>query len=139
MNELWLEFHRLLPLPPPLTSPPPSHSSLSPPPPLLALPLSLPSSLSLSFLSLSLSPSLFSPSSPSTQDAHLLDFMSCYYELITRLGSDIEEKTLAASISNLSQAESEPLVQFLYTTLNNLASLLVRPSITEESGGCGLH
>ena len=77
------------------------------------------------------------PSLSPEQDNNLLQFMSGYYDLNTRLGSDLEEKTLATSISNLSLADSEPLVQFLYITLSNLASLLVRPSITEESGGRG--
>lgn len=67
------------------------------------------------------------------QDDSLLGFMSGYYDLNTRLGSDFEEKALTSSISSLTLADSEQLVQFLHITLSNLACLLVRPSITEES------
>jgi len=67
------------------------------------------------------------------QDTHLLDFMSRYYELNPRLGSDIEEKSLGHAIDSLKGSASEALVQFLHITLNNLCSLLVRPTVTEES------
>ena len=72
-------------------------------------------------------------SSPTPQDTHLLDFMSRYYELNPRLGSDHEEKALGVAIDSLKGANHESLVQFLHITLNNLSSLLVRPTVTEES------
>ena len=58
--------------------------------------------------------------------------MKYFYEFNPRLGSDMEEKALANSILNLMNANAEPLVQFLHITLNNLATLLVRPSVSEE-------
>ena len=67
------------------------------------------------------------------QDTHLLDFMHRFYELNPRLGSDSEEKALGVAIDSLRGANSESLVQFLHITLNNLCSLLVRPTVTEES------
>jgi len=70
----------------------------------------------------------------SHQDEHLLEFMSQYYSLHSQLGSQEEERALAVSISHLSEANPEPLVQFLHITLNSLASLLIRPTVTEESG-----
>ena len=70
----------------------------------------------------------------SHQDEHLLEFMSQYYSLHSQLGSLEEEHALAASIFHLSEANPEPLVQFLHITLNSLASLLIRPTVTEESG-----
>lgn len=59
--------------------------------------------------------------------------MKFFYEFNPRLGADQEEKALANSVQSLSKANPEPLVQFLHITLNNLATLLVRPSVTEES------
>lgn len=59
--------------------------------------------------------------------------MKFFYEFNPRLGSDFEEKALASSVIDLKKAHSEPLVQFLHITMNNLATLLVRPSVTEES------
>ena len=59
--------------------------------------------------------------------------MKFFYEFNPRLGSDIEEKALSSSVLELKRAQPEPLVQFLHITLNNLATLLVRPSVTEES------
>lgn len=59
--------------------------------------------------------------------------MKYFYEFNPRLGTDLEEKALAGSIMELKQAHSEPLIQFLHIVLNNLATLLVRPSVTEES------
>lgn len=59
--------------------------------------------------------------------------MKYFYEFNPHLGSDMEEKALAASIQELKKANPEPLVQFLHITLNNLSTLLVRPSVTEES------
>ena len=59
--------------------------------------------------------------------------MKYFYEFNPRLGSDMEEKALASSVVDLKKASAEPLVQFLHITLNNLSSLLVRPSVTEES------
>ena len=70
----------------------------------------------------------------SRQDLHLLEFMNQYYSLHSQLGSQEEERSLAASISRLSEANAEPLVQFLHITLNSLSSLLIRPTVTEESG-----
>ena len=70
----------------------------------------------------------------SHQDEHLLEFMSQYYSLHSQLGSQEDERALAVSISHLSEANPEPLVQFLHITLNSLASLLIRPTVTEESG-----
>ena len=70
---------------------------------------------------------------PRPQDTHLLDFMSRYYELNPRLGSVPEEKVLGVAIDSLRGANHESLVQFLHITLNNLSSLLVRPTVTEES------
>jgi len=67
------------------------------------------------------------------KDEHLLEFMNQYYSLHSQLGSQEEERALASSISHLSKANPEPLVQFLHITLNSLASLLVRPTVTEES------
>ncbi len=63
----------------------------------------------------------------------MLDFMGRYYEMNPRLGSPLEEKTLGAAIDSLKGANSEAIVHFLHITLNNLASLLVRPTVTEES------
>ena len=63
--------------------------------------------------------------------------MNQYYSLHSQLGSQEEERALASSISHLSKADPEPLVQFLHITLNSLASLLIRPTVTEESGQCG--
>ena len=63
----------------------------------------------------------------------MLDFMGRYYEMNPRLGSPLEEKTLGAAIDSLKGANSEAVVQFLHITLNNLSSLLVRPTVTEES------
>lgn len=59
--------------------------------------------------------------------------MKFFYELNPRLGSDVEEMALSNSVVNLKEANAEPLVQFLHITLSNLATLLVRPSVTEES------
>lgn len=59
--------------------------------------------------------------------------MKYFYEFNPRLGSDMEEKALSASVHDLKKANPEPLVQFLHITLNNLSTLLVRPSVTEES------
>lgn len=59
--------------------------------------------------------------------------MKFFYEFNPRLGSEAEEKGLSESVQNLKKANSEPLVQFLHITLNNLSTLLVRPSVTEES------
>ena len=59
--------------------------------------------------------------------------MKYFYELNPRLGSDVEEMALSNSVQNLKEANAEPLVQFLHITLSNLATLLVRPSVTEES------
>lgn len=59
--------------------------------------------------------------------------MKFFYEYNPRLGADIEEKTLASSVLELKKANPDPLIQFLHITLNNLATLLVRPSVTEES------
>ena len=67
------------------------------------------------------------------EDDRLLDFMKYFYEFNPRLGSEHEEKALANSVLDLKKAHPEPLVQFLHITLNNLATLLVRPSVTEES------
>lgn len=59
--------------------------------------------------------------------------MKYFYEFNPRLGADVEEKALASSVVDLKRAHPEPLVQFLHITLNNLTTLLVRPSVTEES------
>lgn len=59
--------------------------------------------------------------------------MHRFYELNPRLGSEIEEKTLGVAIDSLKGANPESLVQFLHITLSNLCSLLVRPTVTEES------
>ena len=59
--------------------------------------------------------------------------MKCFYEFNPRLGAELEERTLANSVMELKKARSEPLIQFLHITLNNLATLIVRPSVTEES------
>lgn len=59
--------------------------------------------------------------------------MKFFYELNPRLGSEREEKALSCSLMELKKSDSEPLVQFLHIILNNLATLLVRPSVTEES------
>ena len=59
--------------------------------------------------------------------------MKYFYEFNPRLGSELDEKSLASSILDLKKANPEPLVQFLHITLNNLATILVRPSVTEES------
>ena len=67
------------------------------------------------------------------QDDRLLDFMKYFYEYNPRLGSEMEEKALSSSVLELKKANPEPLVKFLHITLNNLATLLVRPSVTEES------
>ena len=69
-----------------------------------------------------------------TQDDHLLDFLTRYYHLVMQLGSEQDERLLGQSISNLHGANPEIILQFLHITLNNLASLLIRPSVTEESG-----
>lgn len=72
------------------------------------------------------------------QDDHLLNFMKAFYDYNPRLGAEMEEKTLAGSMLDLKRANAEPLVQFLHITLNNLGTLLVRPSVTEESAKvCG--
>ena len=63
----------------------------------------------------------------------MLVFMKYFYEFNSRLGTDSEEKTLASSVIELKRARPETLIQFLHITLNNLATLLVRPSVTEES------
>ena len=50
------------------------------------------------------------------------------------LGIELEEKSLVGSVRQLEEAASEPLVKFLYLTLNSLCSLLVRPTVNTESG-----
>ena len=69
-----------------------------------------------------------------SQDTHLLRFMKKFYEFNNQLGNATEEKTLAACVMQLEEATSEPLVKFLHLTLNNLCALLVRPTVTAESG-----
>lgn len=59
--------------------------------------------------------------------------MKYFYEFNPRLGADMEEKALATSVQDLKKAGHEPLVQFLHITFNNLSTLLVRPSVSEES------
>jgi hypothetical protein len=59
--------------------------------------------------------------------------MKYFYEFNPRLGSEGEERALSASVVDLKRAHPEPLVQFIHITLNNLTTLLVRPSVTEES------
>lgn len=59
--------------------------------------------------------------------------MSHYYEFNPRLGSTLEEKALGAAVDSLKGANSEALVHFLHITLNNLCSMLVRPTVNEES------
>ena len=66
--------------------------------------------------------------------SHLLRFMNKFYELNNQLGNASEEKTLAACVIQLEEATSEPLVKFLHLTPNNLCALLVRPTVTAESG-----
>ena len=63
--------------------------------------------------------------------------MTRYYDLNVRLGGEAEERGLSAAIQGCKQASVEPLVQFLHITLNNLCSLLIRPSPTHESGEWG--
>lgn len=67
------------------------------------------------------------------QDKSLFDFMAHFYELNPRLGSEAEEKALNRYINALKTADLEALVQFLFVSINNLSSLLVRPGVTEES------
>ena len=50
------------------------------------------------------------------------------------LGSNAEERNLVHSIEELWHANPEPLVQFLHITLNNLATLIIRPTINAVSG-----
>jgi len=67
-----------------------------------------------------------------------MTFMRSFYEFNPRLGPEAEERSLVASVVNLKKVNTEPLVKFLHITLNNLATLLVRPSVTEESAKvCG--
>ncbi len=59
--------------------------------------------------------------------------MKAFYDYNPRLGSEAEEKNLAACVLDLKKAKADRIVEFLHVTLNNLATLLVRPSVTEES------
>ena len=70
----------------------------------------------------------------SSQDPHLLRFMKKFYEFNNQLGNANEEKSLTGCVVQLEEATSEPLVKFLHLTLNNLCALLVRPTVTPESG-----
>ena len=67
------------------------------------------------------------------QDTHLLSFVNHFYDFNTQLGTEQEEKQLVHSIQQLEEVTSEPLVKFLQITLNNLCTLLVRPTINESS------
>ena len=60
--------------------------------------------------------------------------MKKFYEFNNQLGNATEEKALAYSLMQLEETTSEPLVKFLHLTLNNLCALLVRPTVTPESG-----
>ncbi len=59
--------------------------------------------------------------------------MKYFYEFNPRLGSDVEERNFSSSVSELKRANSEQLVQFFHIILNNLSTLLIRPSVSEES------
>ena len=67
------------------------------------------------------------------QDTHLLSFVNHFYDFNTQLGTEQEEKQLVHSIQQLEEVTPEPLVKFLQITLNNLCTLLVRPTINESS------
>ena len=68
------------------------------------------------------------------QDSYLLSFLNHYYNFNSMLGIELEEKSLVGSVRQLEEAASEPLVKFLYLTLNSLCTLLVRPTVNTESG-----
>ena len=72
------------------------------------------------------------------QDTHLLSFVNHFYDFNTQLGTEQEEKQLVHSIQQLEEVTPEPLVKFLQITLNNLCTLLVRPTINESSEGVNL-
>lgn len=67
------------------------------------------------------------------QDSYLLSFLNHYYNFNSMLGIEPEEKSLVGSVRQLEEAASEPLVKFLYLTLNSLCTLLVRPTVNTES------
>lgn len=68
------------------------------------------------------------------QDSNLISFLDDYYTYNSSLGSDSEEVGLVASIRQVEDGSSEPLVQFLHLMLNSLCTLLVRPTVSSESG-----
>ena len=68
------------------------------------------------------------------QDSNLLSFLDHHYTYNSSLGSESEEKALVASIRQVEEGTSEPLVKFLHLMLNSLCSLLVRPTVSAESG-----
>ena len=67
------------------------------------------------------------------QDTQLLSYVNHFYDYNTQLGTEMEEKQLVHSIQQLEEVSPEPLVKFLHITLNNLCTLLVRPTINESS------
>ena len=69
------------------------------------------------------------------QDSNLLSFLDHHYTYNSLLGTEQEEKALVASTRQLEEGASEPLVKFLHLMLNSLCTLLVRPTVTTESGG----
>ena len=67
------------------------------------------------------------------QDTQLLSYVNHFYDFNTQLGTEMEEKQLVHSIQQLEEVSPEPLVKFLHITINNLCTLLVRPTINESS------
>ena len=67
------------------------------------------------------------------QDTQLLSYVNHFYDYNTQLGTEMEEKQLVHSIQQLEEVSPEPLVKFLHITINNLCTLLVRPTINESS------
>ena len=68
------------------------------------------------------------------QDTYLYNFLKKCHTFGNQLWVETEEKRFVGSIRQLEESSNEPLVQFLHLLLNNLCQLLVRPTVTQESG-----